>query len=91
MTTQYYILSVACGNDSGMSCHIERKDSNGKVYVPENADPTKTHLNKEQVAFPDGVSNRTQAISHRIYHAGLHRKVSNKQVKAIRIILNRYT
>ena len=37
--TQYAVchLQRGSGNDSGMSCHIERKDAKGKVYVPVNA------------------------------------------------------
>lgn len=75
------------GNDSGMSCHIERKDAKGKVYVPDNADASRTYLNRELITFPEGVSNRTAAIQHRLDTAGLHRKVAKNQTKAIRIIL----
>ena len=87
--TQYAVchLQRGCGNDSGMSCHIERKDAKGKKYVPENADAGRTHLNRELVRFPDGVSNRTEAIQHRIDTAGLRRKVGKNQTKAIRVIL----
>ena len=46
--------------DTGASDHIERKS------IPKNADPTRTHLNRELVEFPDGVTDRTEAISHRI-------------------------
>ena len=70
-----------------MSCHIERKDAKGKKYVPDNADAGRTHLNRELVKFPDGVSSRTEAIQHRINTAGLRRKVGKNQTKAIRIIL----
>lgn len=87
--TQYAVchLQRGSGNDSGMSCHIERKDAKGKKYVPLNADANRTHLNRELVKFPDGVKNRTDAIQFRIDHAGLHRKVGKNQTKAIRIIL----
>ena len=87
--TQYAVchLQRGSGNDSGMSCHIERKDSKGKKYVPANADAGRTPLNRELVKFPDGVSNRTEAIQHRINTAGLRRKVGKNQTKAIRIIL----
>lgn len=87
--TQYAVchLQRGSGNDSGMSCHIERKDAKGKVYVPVNADADRTHLNRELVRFPDGVSNRTEAIQHRIGTAGLRRKVGKNQTKAIRVIL----
>lgn len=89
MKEQYAVchLQRGSGNDSGMSCHIERKDAQGKTYVPDNADSSRTHLNRELVSFPDGVRNRTEAIQYRIDHAGLSRKVADNQCKAIRIIL----
>lgn len=89
MKEQYAVchLQRGSGNDSGMSCHIERKDAQGKTYVPDNADSSRTHLNRELVSFPDGVRNRTEAIQYRIDHAGLTRKVAGNQCKAIRIIL----
>lgn len=59
----------------------------GKKYVPANADAGRTHLNRELVRFPEGVSNRTEAIQHRIDTAGLRRKVGKNQTKAIRVIL----
>ncbi|WP_300896994.1 MULTISPECIES: MobV family relaxase [Bacteroidales] len=80
-------LQRGSGNDSGMSCHIERKTADGKVYIPDNADKTRTHLNRELIRFPDGVRNRTEAVQYRIDNAGLHRKVGKNQTKAIRIIL----
>ena len=45
---QYAIchLQRGSGSDSGMSCHIERKDAKGKTYVPDNADAKRTHLNR---------------------------------------------
>jgi hypothetical protein len=88
--TQYAVchLQRGSGNDSGMSCHIERKDAKGKIYVPGNANADRTHLNCELVRFPEGVSNRTEAIQHRIDTAGLRRKVGKNQTKAIRIILS---
>ena len=59
--TQYAVchLQRGSGNDSGMSCHIERKDAKGEKYVPVNADANRTHLNRELVTFPVGVKNRT--------------------------------
>ena len=80
-------LQRGSGNDSGMSCHIERKDANGKKYIPVNADANRTQLNRELIAFPAGVKNRTDAIQYRINNAGLHRKLAKNQTKAIRIIL----
>ena len=74
-------LDKAKGVDSGMSAHIER------TIHPKNADPTRTHLNRELIQFPDGVTNRTQAIQHRLDTAGLKRKIANNQVRAIRILL----
>ncbi|WP_368340256.1 MobV family relaxase [Phocaeicola vulgatus] len=74
-------LEKAKGTDSRMSAHIER------TVHPKNADRTRTHLNRELVQFPEGVRNRTQAIAHRIETAGIRRKVSANQVRAIRILL----
>lgn len=68
--------------DTGASGHIERKTT------PKNADPTRTHLNRELVEFPDGVADRTEAISHRIRTAGIKRKITPDQVRAIRIVLS---
>lgn len=68
--------------DTGASDHIERKT------MPKNADPTRTHLNRELVEFSDGVADRTEAISHRIHTAGIRRKITPDQVRAIRIVLS---
>ena len=68
--------------DTGASDHIERKT------IPKNADPARTHLNRELVEFPDGVADRTEAISHRIRTAGIRRKITPDQVRAIRIVLS---
>lgn len=68
--------------DTGAYDHIERKTT------PKNADPTRTHLNRELVQFPDGVADRTEAISHRIRTAGIKRKITPDQVRAIRIVLS---
>ena len=68
--------------DTGASDHIERKT------MPKNADPTRTHLNRELVEFPDGVADRTEAISHRIRTAGIRRKITPDQVRTIRIVLS---
>lgn len=74
-------LEKTSGTDAGMSAHIERTIS------PKNADPLRSHLNKELVQFPEGVSNRTYAIQHRLESAGLTRKIGKNQVRAIRILL----
>ena len=80
-------LQKGAGNDSGMSCHIERRNAESKQHIPANADPNRTHLNRELIMFPDGVTCRTQAIQHRLANAGLNRKVGKNQVQAVRIIL----
>jgi len=74
-------LEKAKRADSGMSAHIER------TIQPRNADPARTHLNRELIQFPDGVRNRTAAIQHRLDTAGLKRKIGKNQVQAIRIVL----
>lgn len=75
-------LDKSPGNEAAMTDHIERK-----VIAP-NVDPTRTHLNKELIEFPDGVRNRTEAIQHRLENAGLSRSVGKNQVQVIRFILS---
>jgi hypothetical protein len=75
-------LDKASGNDAAMSAHIER------TIEPKNADKSRTHLNRELLTFSDGISNRTEAIQHRIETAGIKRKISHNQVRAIRIMLS---
>jgi len=70
------------GNDAGTTAHIER------LVIPGNADPERTHLNKHLIEYPDGVENRTQAIQHRIENAGIKRKISHNQIRALQIVLS---
>lgn len=75
-------MEKGAGNDNSMSLHIER-DSH-----PKNANESRTHLNKELIKFPEGVTNRTEAIQHRLKNAELKRKIGKNQVQAIRIVLS---
>lgn len=75
-------LEKAKGNDSGMSAHIER------TIHPKNADASRTHLNKEMIAYPEGIKNRTSSIQYRLDNANLKRKIGTNQVRAIRIMLS---
>lgn len=72
-------MEKAHGSDSGTTAHIER------FIIPKNADPTRTHLNRKLVAYPDGIKDRSAAIGRRLEEAGLTRKIGNNQVRAIRI------
>lgn len=63
-------------SDARMSDHIERR-----VIAP-NVDPTRTHLNRELVELPEGVTVRDEAIAHRIKSAGIKRKITPDQVRA---------
>lgn len=80
----YAVLHIdkARGNDSAMTAHIAR------TFMPSNVDSSRTHLNRELVQFPANVTNRTEAIEHRIATAGIYRKVAQNQVKALRFILS---
>lgn len=78
-------LDKSPSNESAMTDHIERKE------IAPNVDPTRTHLNKELIEFPEGVKNRTEAIKHRIENAGLSRKVGKNQIKVIRVMLSAST
>lgn len=74
-------LDKASSNEAKMTSHIER------TQMPKNADPERTHLNRELIEFPERVANRTEAIQHRLDNAGLTRKIGTNQVRAIRVML----
>ena len=57
-----------------------------RTIQPKNADPKRTHINRELIQFPKGVHNRTEAIQHRLDTVGLRRKIGKNQVQAIRIV-----
>ena len=69
-------------SDATQSDHIERK------IIPHNADPTRTHLNMALVTYPDGVDGRDEAIAHRLQTAGIKRKITNDQVRVVRIVMS---
>ena len=75
-------MEKAHGSDSGTTAHIER------FIIPKNADPTRTHLNRRLIEYPDGVKDRSAAIQRRLEEAGLTRKIGSNQVRAIRIVLS---
>lgn len=70
------------GNDARTTAHIER------TVMPGNADPARSHLNKELITSPEGVSGRTQAIQHRIETAGIKRKIGKNQIRALQVLLS---
>ena len=70
-------MEKAHGSDSGTTAHIER------FIIPKNADPTRTHLNRKLVTYPDGIKDRTAAIQKRLEEAGLTRKIGNNQVLSV--------
>ena len=72
-------MEKAHGSDSGTTAHIER------FVIPKNADPTRTHLNRKLITYPDGIKDRSAAIQRRLEEAGLTRKIGSNQVRAIRI------
>ena len=72
-------MEKAHGSDSGTTAHIERS------IIPRNADPTRSHLNRRLIEYPDGVKDRSAAIQRRLEEAGLTRKIGSNQVRAIRI------
>ena len=69
-------------SDTTQSDHIERK------IIPKNADPTRTHLNRVLVEYPDGVHGRDEAIAHRLNTAGIRRKITHDQVRVDRVLLS---
>jgi uncharacterized protein (UPF0254 family) len=74
-------LDKSPGNESAMTSHINR------TVIHPNVDPTRTHLNKELIEFPEDVKDRTEAIQHRLDNAGLKRKIGKNQVQVIRVML----
>ena len=74
-------LDKAPGNEAAMTAHIAR------TKIPTNASPERTCLNEELVEFPEEVADRTEAISYRLEHAGLTRKIGTNQVRVIRVML----
>ena len=64
------------------SDHIERR------IIPKNADPTRTHLNRVLIEYPDGVHGRDEAIAHRLNTAGIKRKITHDQVRVVRVVLS---
>ena len=69
-------------SDTTQSDHIERK------IIPKNADPTRTHLNRMLVEYPDGVHGRDEAIAHRLNTADIRRKITHDQVRVVRVVLS---
>lgn len=53
----------------------------------EERRPDKDTSQPRTYPVPDGVSNRTAAIQHRLNTAGLKRKIGKNQIQAIRIVL----
>ena len=53
-------LEKAKRADSGMSAHIER------TIQSKNTDPTRTHLNRKLITYPDGIKDRSAAIQRRL-------------------------
>ena len=62
-------------------------DIERRVIAP-NVDSTRTHLNRELVELPEGVTVRDEAIAHRIKSAGIKRKITPDQVRAIRVMMS---
>ena len=88
--TQYAVCHIQRGNSngSGLSAHIERQTKSGKPFIPQNADPSRTHLNRELLSFPDGVKDRNGAIKNRLANAGLKRKIGKNQTTHLCAILS---
>lgn len=75
-------LDKSPGNESAMTDHIERN------VIHPNVDANRVKLNQELVTFPEGVTNRTEAIQYRLNNAGLGRKIGKNQVPVIRFMLS---
>ena len=72
-------MEKAHGSDSGTTAHIER------FIIPKNADPTRTHLNRKLIEYPEGVKDRSAAIQRRLEEAGLTRKIGSIGRRAVHV------
>ena len=80
----YAVLHIIKANSSlnSIARHIER------TAHPENADPARTHLNRYNlVEYPDGITGLAAAVEHRISNAGITRKISNRQVRCLNLVM----
>ena len=75
-------IQKGAGNDAPVTAHI------GRRVHPANADQSREYLNEQLVDYPEGVEDRTAAIQHRIDTAGITRKISHNQVRALRVMLS---
>lgn len=80
----YAVLHIIKANSSlnSIAKHIER------TAHPENADPARTHLNRYNlVEYPDGITGLATAVEHRIANAGITRKISDRQVRCLNLVM----
>lgn len=80
----YAVLHIIKANSSlnSIAKHIER------TAHPENADPARTHLNRYNlVEYPDGITGLAAAVEHRIANAGITRKISDRQVRCLNLVM----
>ena len=80
----YAVLHIIKANSSlnSIAKHIER------TAHPENADPERTHLNRYNlVEYPVGITGLAAAVEHRIANAGITRKISDRQVRCLNMVM----
>ena len=80
----YAVLHIIKANSSlnSIAKHIER------TAHPENADSARTHLNRYNlVEYPDGITGLAAAVEHRIANAGITRKISDRQVRCLNLVM----
>lgn len=80
----YAVLHIIKANSSlnSIAKHIER------TAHPENADPARRHLNRYNlVEYPDGITGLAAAVEHRIANAGITRKISDRQVRCLNLVM----
>ncbi len=80
----YAVFHIIKANSSlnSIAKHIER------TAHPENADLARTHLNRcNLVEYPDGITGLAAAVEHRISNAGITRKISDRQVRCLNLVM----
>lgn len=91
MESQYCVCRAdrVHGDGGGLGTEILRMNSDGTKYSAPNIDASRTHLNKSFVDL-DGIGGNAikKAINDRIANAGINRKVTDNQCRALVVYLS---
>lgn len=91
MDTQFTVCRAerVHGDGGGLGTEIDRQHSDGRLYEASNIDKNRSHLNKSLVNRDGrGGNSIVSAIDNRINTAGINRKVTNDQCRAMVVYLS---